>query len=92
MLSTKRSRISTPYFVCQVSDEKWRISREPGACLEDVEDIDAINLLEIEEGEKSLFLKGGNVHRGSFFFVVNDDLCFPKGAKIGAQQIHVLEV
>ena len=65
--------------------------QEPGACLEDVEDIDASNLLEIEEGKKSLRI-GGKVYRGSFFFVVNEDLYSVGGTKIGAQQIHVLEM
>jgi len=65
--------------------------QEPDACLEDVEDIDASNLLEIEEGKKSLPL-GGKVHRGRVFSVVNDDLYFVEGTKIGAQQIHVLEM
>ena len=45
--------------------------QEPDACLEDVEDIDASNLLEIEEG-KSLPLTGENAHRGGFLYVVND--------------------
>jgi hypothetical protein len=65
--------------------------QELDACLEDVEDIDASNLLGIEEGEKSLLL-GGKVHRGSFFFVVNEDPYLVEGTKIGAQQIHVLEM
>jgi hypothetical protein len=57
--------------------------QELDACLEDVEDIDASNLLGIEEGEKSLLL-GGKVHRGSFFFVVNEDPYLVEGTKIGA--------
>ena len=53
--------------------------QEPDACLEGVEDIDASILLEIEEGKKSVLLRGGGeiggkVHRSSFFVVVNDDL------------------
>ena len=32
------------------------------------------------------------MHRGSFFFVVNIDHCFECGTKIGAQQIHMLEM
>ena len=32
------------------------------------------------------------MHRGSFVSVVNDDLYFVEGTKIGAQQIHVLEM
>jgi hypothetical protein len=63
--------------------------QELDACLEDVEDIDASYLLEIEEGKKSL---GGKVYRGSFLIVVDDDLCSDVGTKIGAQQIHVLEM
>jgi hypothetical protein len=57
--------------------------QEPDACLEDVEDIDASNLLEIEEGKKSLGI-GGKVHRGSSFFVVNEDLYSEGGTKIRA--------
>jgi len=49
------------------------------------------NLLEIEEGKKSL-LFGGKVHRGSPFSVANEDVCPGGAAKIGAQQIHVLEM
>jgi len=44
----------------------------------------------LEEGKKSL--PGGKAHRGSFFVVVNDDLYSRDGTKIGAQQIHVLEM
>jgi hypothetical protein len=55
--------------------------QKPDACLEDVEDIDASNLLET-----------GKVHRGSFFLVVNEDFYSVDGTKIGAQQIHVLEM
>jgi hypothetical protein len=57
--------------------------QEPDACLEDVEDIDASNLLEIEEEKKSLGI-GGKVHRSSSFLVVNEDLYFVNGTKIGA--------
>jgi hypothetical protein len=57
--------------------------QEPDACLEDVEDIDASNFLEIEEEKKSLG-RGGKVHRGSLFLVVNEDLYFVDGIKIGA--------
>ena len=32
------------------------------------------------------------MHRGNFFLVVNDDLYFEGATKIGAQQIHVLEM
>jgi hypothetical protein len=32
------------------------------------------------------------MHRGSFFVVVNEDLYSVGGTKIGAQQIHVLEM
>ena len=60
------------------------------ACLEDDKDIDARTLLEIEVGKKSL--PGGKVHRGSVFVVVNDDLYSEEGTKIGAQQIHMLEM
>lgn len=90
MLLTRRLRISTPYFVYQVLDEKWRtlspiLSRNwysvigwvcrrlCRACLEDVGDIDASNLLEIEEGRISLPLTGGKVHRGNFFHVIDGD-------------------
>jgi hypothetical protein len=65
--------------------------QEPDACLEDVEDIDASNLLEIEEGKKSLRF-GGKVHRGSSFSVANVDIYLEEVTKIGAQQIHVLEM
>jgi hypothetical protein len=37
-------------------------------------------------------LEKWKVHRGSFIFVVNDDLYSAEGTKIGAQQIHVLEM
>jgi hypothetical protein len=71
--------------------------QEPDACLEDVKDIDASILLEIEEGKKSLLLIGGEeiggkAHRSSFFFVVNVDLYSGEGTKISSQQIHVLEM
>ena len=56
--------------------------QEPDACLEDVEDIDASNLLE----------EIGKVHHGSSFFVVNEDFYSVDGTKIGAQQIHVFEM
>jgi hypothetical protein len=59
--------------------------QEPDACLEDVEDIDASNLLEIEEGKKSILLIGGKVHRGIVFFVVNVDIYSPEPTKIGTQ-------
>jgi len=49
--------------------------QEPDACLEDNKDIDASDLLEVEEGKESLRL-GGKVHRGSLFLVVSDDLYF----------------
>ena len=65
--------------------------QEPGACLEDVEDIDASNLLEIEEGKKSLPF-GGKVHRGTSFSVANEYVYQEAATKIGAQQIHVLEM
>ena len=42
------------------------------------------------EGKKSLPLT--EVHRGSFFDVVNDDLYSGEGTKVGTQQIHVLEM
>jgi hypothetical protein len=58
--------------------------QEPDACLENVEDIDASILLEVEEGKKSLELTGGKVHRGSAFGVVDDDLYSPEATKIGA--------
>ena len=45
----------------------------------------------IEEGKKSLPL-GGKVHRGSSFPVANVDICSEEERKIGAQQIHVLEM
>ena len=32
------------------------------------------------------------MHCGSFSSVVNEDLCFPGGQKIGAQQTHVFEM
>jgi len=32
------------------------------------------------------------VHRGSSFSVANEDLCLEAAIKIGAQQIHVLEM
>jgi len=32
------------------------------------------------------------VHRGNVFLVVSDDLYLEGGTKIGAQQIHVLEM
>ena len=57
--------------------------QELDACLEDVKDIDASNLLGIKEGEKLLLL-GGKVHRGSFIFVVNKDPYLVEGTKIGA--------
>jgi hypothetical protein len=47
--------------------------QEPDACLEDVGDIDASNLLEIEEGRISLPLTGGKVHCGNFFRVIDGD-------------------
>jgi hypothetical protein len=47
--------------------------QEPNACLEDVGDINASNLLEIEEGRILLPLTGGKVHRGNFFHVINGD-------------------
>ena len=65
--------------------------QEPDVCLEDDEDPDASNLSEIEEVKKSLRI-GGKVHRGSFFFVVNEDFYSIGGTKIGAQQIHMLEM
>jgi hypothetical protein len=37
-------------------------------------------------------LEIGKVHRGSSFFVVNEDLYSVGDTKIGAQQIHVLEM
>ncbi len=64
--------------------------QELDACLEDDKNIDASNLLEIEVGKKSL--PGGKVHRGSNFVVVNEDLYSVEETKIGAQQIHVLEM
>jgi len=47
--------------------------QEPNACLEDVGDIDASNLLEIKEGRISLPLIGGKVHGGNFFLVIDGD-------------------
>jgi len=44
--------------------------QEPDACLEDDEDIDASDLLEVEEGKESL----QKLHRSSLFLVVNGDL------------------
>jgi len=41
--------------------------------ISDVGDIDASNLLEIEEGRISLPLMGGKVHRGNFFRVIDGD-------------------
>ena len=42
-------------------------------------------------GKKSLRI-GGKEHRGNFFSVVSDDRYIEGGTKIGAQQIHVLEM
>jgi len=56
--------------------------QEPDAYLEDVKDINASNLLEIEEGKKSLPLT--EVHRSSFFDIVNDDLYSGEDTKIDA--------
>ena len=47
--------------------------QELDACLEDDKNIDASNLLEIEEGRISLPLMGGKVHRGNFFLVIDGD-------------------
>ena len=46
--------------------------QEPDACLEDDKDIDASDLLEVEEGKESL----RKLHRGSLFLVVNGDFHF----------------
>jgi len=47
--------------------------QEPNACLKDIRDINASNLLEIEEGRISLLLTGGKVHHGNFFLIIDGD-------------------
>ena len=47
--------------------------QEPDACLKDVGDINASNLLKIEEERISLPLMGGKVHHSNFFRVINGD-------------------
>ena len=42
--------------------------------------------------EKKLLRFGGKVHRGSSFSVVNGNIYLEEVTKIGAEQIHVLEM